>query len=271
MPPTHLRTGQTVASLVSLRRYRIVEPIGRGGFGTTYLATRINRGGRSMGEVCLKTTRDQASWHREAHFGEALRGNRRVIQLHDAFPLVRRRQGRTEALFCLVVELAQHGTVGDYLERTGRAWSPERARREVMALLKVLDQLHLGRVTHRDITPENILVCGRGTLKLGDFGIARHQLGTSAPALDAVNEDFVSRRVRNGTSPRWGSVDDVFQMGQVLAMLLLGQADGLVTQRTLRRLDCSSALKAVVAGAIGPRRQRFNNASEMLAALAAAT
>ena len=76
-------------------------------------------------------------------------------------------------------------------------------------------------------------------------------------------------RVTPGT--RWGSVDDVFQMGQVLAMLLLGQADGLVTQRKLRQLDCSPELKAVVAGAIGPRRRRFNNASEMLAALAATT
>jgi serine/threonine protein kinase len=267
VPTPELKVGQVIVSSVSGRRYKVRALLGRGGFGRAYRAVRVNRAGRSMGEVCVKTTRDQASWHREAYFGDLLRGNRRVIQIHDAFPLVRRPAGRTVVLFCLAAELAEQGAVRECLERASRPWSPARASREVMALLKVLGELHRSQVTHRDITPDNIFVCGRGTLKLGDFGIATQQLGRRVPVLDAFNSDFVSRRVLHGVSPRWGSVDDVFQMGQLLAMLLLGQADGLVTARTLRRIECSAALRAVITRAIGPRGRRYADAGKMFMAL----
>lgn len=267
MSTADLKVGQIIVSSVSGRRYRVRALLGRGGFGRAYRAVRINRAGRSMSEVCVKTTRDQGSWHREAYFGDMLRGNKRVIQIHDAFPLVRRPDGRTVVLFCLAAELAEHGAVRQYLERTDRPWSPARASREVMALLKVLGELHRSQVTHRDITPENIFVCGGCTLKLGDFGIASQQLGRRVPVLDAFNSDFVSRRVLHGVSPRWGSVDDVFQMGQLLAMLMLGQADGVVTPRALRRIECSAALKAVVTRAIGPRGRRYVDAGKMYTAL----
>ena len=62
-----------------------------------------------------------------------------------------------------MLELAEHGTVADYLKRTGKPWTEARAKREIMALLRVLDQLHGGSATHRDITPFNIFVCKNGS------------------------------------------------------------------------------------------------------------
>ncbi|WP_428264351.1 serine/threonine protein kinase [Haliangium sp.] len=261
---TPLKTHRVITSAVSGKRYKIGAVLGEGGFGRTYLAYELNRRGRVVDEVCLKTTVDQASWHRESYFGELFRHSRRVIELIDSFPLVLA-QGRI--LYCLVLELAAGGNVADYLERGDKAWSPARAKREIVALLKTLDQLHAGGATHRDLTPMNIFVCGRGVLKLGDFGIARHQLGGKLITIDAFNPQFVSRGFAVQEHRRWLAADDVFQMGQLLAMLLRGDASERVTPTMVNQLGCDPALASVIRRAIGPRGKRFTDAYEMLEAL----
>ena len=262
-----LRKGQLVTSPVSGTAYRIGPVLGEGGFGMAYRATQITPRGRDGAEVCLKSTLDQTSWHREAYFGELLGQSKRVIQVMDSFPLAPSRPGRGPMLFCLVMELAEHGTVADYLEKTGKPWSPERAEREICAMLRLLDQLHGGSATHRDITPANIFVCNGGTLKLGDFGIARHQLPGAPMAIDAFNPAFVTRSFVDGASRYWTTVDDVYQMGQLLGMLLRGDADTIVTQKMLPKVDCPDRVRKIISRAIGPKKDRYVDAYEMLEAL----
>jgi len=262
-----LKKGTTVTSFTSGQRYRVGEHLGTGGFGRAYRAHRLSRRGTPMEEVCIKTTSDATSWHREAYFGELFSFSRRVIHLHDSFPLALRRSGRSVMLYCLVLELARHGTVADYLELTGKGWPQERVRREAMALLKVIDQLHGGSATHRDITPLNLFVCDNGRLKLGDFGIARHQLAGRTATVEAFTSSFVSARVKSGTRRAWAAVDDVFQMGQLMAMLLRGEADHQLTKVMINRLGCDPELKAIIKRATGPRHLRYADAFEMLQAL----
>ncbi|MCA9637700.1 MAG: protein kinase, partial [Myxococcales bacterium] len=170
-------------------------------------------------------------------------------------------------LYCLVLELAEGGTIADYLAKTRRAWSEARAKREIIALLRLLDQLHGGGATHRDITPMNIFVTGRGTLKLGDFGIARHEVPGNRVSADAFNPAFVTRGHLAEVHRNWLAVDDVFQMGQLLAMLLRGSAEAKVSAAAVRSLTCDPRLKAIIMRAIGPRSRRYANAYEMLEAL----
>jgi eukaryotic-like serine/threonine-protein kinase len=262
-----LRKGKIVTSFTTGRRYRVGEPLGRGGYGRVYHAFRLSKNNRRMEEVCLKTTRDAASWHREAYFGELLGFSRRVIHLHDSFPLALRQGGRNKMLYCLVLELARHGTVADYLERTGKPWPEVRVRREMIALLKVIDQLHGGSATHRDLTPLNIFVCDQGRLKLGDFGIARHQLAGRPAEVEAFASTFVSARVKTGRRRIWAAVDDVFQMGQLMAMLLRGEAHEQLTGVMINRLDCSVEAKTIIKRAAGVRHRRYADAFELLQAL----
>jgi hypothetical protein len=69
----------------------------------------------------------------------------------------------------------------------------------------------------------------------------------------------------------WGyrgdSVDDVYFMGQILAMLIAGDASRPLTGRQVERLDCRVATKRVIRHAIGPATRRYGDAAEMLAAL----
>ncbi|MGE0707364.1 MAG: protein kinase [Planctomycetota bacterium] len=262
-----LRPGQIVQSPVSKRRYEVTGLLGQGGFGNAYRAWELNRRGRRFEEVCLKVTIDQSSWHRESYFGELLSRQKRVIQLLDTFPLPAKTRGGN-MLFCLVLELAEQGTIADYLEKTGKPWPQERAVREIVALLRVLEELHGGSATHRDLTPMNIFVAGHARLKLGDFGIARHSLAGRPQTIDAFNPAFVTQGFRSqGAHRYWQAVDDVFQMGQLLAMLLRGEHEHLIAVRDVKKLDCDDELKRVLKKAIGPRRQRYQDAWELAQAL----
>lgn len=257
-----LEKGRIVRSPVSGKRYRLGDVIGVGGYGKAFRATELGKKRRS---VCLKYTFDQASWHRESYFGELLRGNTRVIQMYDSFPVMPR-SGRGRIRYCLVLELAEHGTVADYTARTGKPYSEGHAKREILALLRILDSLHGGSATHRDITPFNIFVCAHGVLKLGDFGIARHEIAGFQRQPEAFNEDFVTRGVIDAEHRAWTAVDDVFQMGQLLAMLVLGRREK-VTRAQIRRAKLSPELKAVIRRAIGERSRRYADAWDMMQAL----
>ncbi len=264
---TRLRSNRVVTSPMTGIRYRIRSVLGEGGFGRAYLAAQLDDDGRAAEDVCIKTTTDQASWHREAYFGELFHNSRRVIRLYDSFPIALKRSAGSGMLYCLVFELAEGGTIADYLAKTKKPWPQARARREIVALLKLLDQLHGGGATHRDITPMNIFVTGRGTLKLGDFGIARHEIAGNRVMVDAFNPAFVTRGHLAEVHRHWLAVDDVFQMGQLLAMLLWGNAKTKVSAATLRQIECEPRLREIIRRAIGPRSRRYANAYEMLEAL----
>jgi NAD-dependent DNA ligase len=70
-----------------------------------------------------------------------------------------------------------------------------------------------------------------------------------------------------GSQRYWLASDDVYQMGQLLAMLLRGDPDELITEKDVSHLSCEVGLKEIIAKAIGPRKSRFENACEMLRAL----
>jgi serine/threonine protein kinase len=249
-----------IASPVTRRRYRVADRLGGGGYGETYRGVVV-RPQRPYREVAIKATIDQEGWLREAYFARLLSGERRVIQVEETFPVRARVGGRERPVFVLVEELAEHGDLATYLEARGRGYTPWRARREVMALLKVLYLLHGGSASHGDLSPANVLVCRGGNLKLADFGVARHALFMKRPPPTGWNSWFAPWGYRGD------QVDDVYFMGQILAMLIAGDAGSPLNARQVERLDCRAALKRVIRRAIGPATRRYGDAAEMLAAL----
>lgn len=261
-----LQFGTVIPSVVSGERFRIASMLGEGGFGCAYRVERLNSRDRPIGEYCLKTTNDPESWHREAYFGELLKPCERAIRMYESFPLLPRTR-RHEVLYCLVFELAEHGTIRDYLAVTRRGWSSSRARQEILSLLKLLDQLHGAGALHRDITPMNVFVCKNKRLKLGDFGIARHVLAGRLATASAFNAFFASKRMAARKQRYWLPSDDVYQMGQLLAMLLHGDPELQIAGKDVRSLPCEDELKGVIAKAICQRNSRYPSALEMMRAM----
>jgi serine/threonine protein kinase len=88
----------------------------------------------------------------------------------------------------------------------------------------VLEKLHRGRLLHRDLTPLNVFVCDGRRLKLGDFGIVALPEPARGVAAHTLNPYMAPSEVLAGGAPKWQARDDVYQVGQLLAMLIKGDA-----------------------------------------------
>ena len=70
-----------------------------------------------------------------------------------------------------------------------------------------------------------------------------------------------------GAAPKWQARDDVYQVGQLLAMLVKGDARARIRTSDVRALPCSDHLKEIVYRCIGERRKRYESADELIEAL----
>jgi serine/threonine-protein kinase len=263
-----LEVGEHVVNLTARRSYRIEELLGKGGFGATYRVVQAGDSPSVSDELCLKIAIEPEAWHREAYFGQLLYGVPRAIAVYDSFATLHEVPGRGSLpLYCLVTELARHGDLVTYMKKRQAPWTEVRACREVAAILRVLVRLHTAAAVHRDLTPSNVLVTDGEHLKLGDFGIARHSLGSRPISADLFNPWFAPPSIAEGDTSSWRPADDVYQMGVILAMLLGMPMDTPPSSDAVKCVRCTAPVKAIIQRAIGERRRRYEEAGAMLAAL----
>ncbi|MGH9384142.1 MAG: protein kinase domain-containing protein [Vicinamibacterales bacterium] len=268
-------SGDTIESRESRLSYRVDRFLGQGGFGQVYLARRLGPSSRVPAAVCVKVSARIDGWLREAYFGQLLGDDPRAIRIFDAFPFMTE---EGQILYCLALEYARHGDLSAFLNRTNKKWTETAVRREIAAILQVLVKLHRGQHLHRDLTPMNVFVCdgvagssrARSStlcLKLGDFGIVRHQGDRRGVVARTLNPLMAPSDIFAGAAPKWRTRDDVYQVGQLLAMLVKGDARARVRTSEIRALSCSDHLKEICHRCIGERRKRYESADELIDAL----
>ncbi len=262
--PNLLAPGQVIVSTETELQYSIERLLGEGGFGQVYLAKRLGRSSIVPEVVCIKVSARIDGWLREAYFGLLLDDHPRAIRVFDTFPLMRAERG---ILYCLALEYARHGDLSAFLERARASWPEATARREIAGILEVLGKLHRGQMLHRDLTPLNVFVCDRQRLKLGDFGIVRQQSDRRGITARTMNVLTAPSDILAGAVPKWQARDDVYQVGQLLAMLVKGDARARIRTPDVRRLACSDHLKEIIYRCIGERRKRYESADELIEAL----
>jgi serine/threonine-protein kinase len=255
---------QVIVSPETRLRYQIERLVGQGGFGQAYLARRIGASQVVPETVCVKVSQRIDGWLREAYFGQLLDGHPRAIRVFDTFPLTRPDQS---VLYCLALEYAPHGDLSAFLHRQNRPWTESVARREIAGVLEVLGKLHRGQLLHRDLTPMNVFVCDSRRLKLGDFGIVRQQSDRRGITARTMNTLTAPSEFLAGGAPKWQARDDVYQVGQLLAMLVKGDATTRIRTSEVRALACSDHLKEIIYRCIGERRKRYESANELIDAL----
>jgi serine/threonine protein kinase len=203
-----------------------------------------------------------AGWLREAYFAQLLFREPRALSVFDRFVVMEGNRAR----YCLAMEYAEHGDLAAWLKERGG--QPERVvRREIAAILAALDALHRGQALHRDLTPFNVFVCENERLKLGDFGIATHQLSQFGVTADAFNPLGAPTEIAWGKVRKWQQRDDVYHVGQLIAMLLRGDVTSPMRSKDVRRLPCSDHLKEVIYRCLGARARRYQSAADLIAAL----
>jgi serine/threonine-protein kinase len=259
-----LEPPQVIVSPETRLSYRVERLLGAGGYGQVYLARRLGRSSVVPPVVCIKASEHIDGWLREAYFGQLLDGHPRAIRVFDTFPLM---SADGQVLYCLALEYARHGDLRAFLHRSGKGWTEAATRREIAGILQVLGKLHRGQLLHRDLTPMNVFVCeGRG-LKLGDFGIVRQQSDRRGIKARTLNPLMAPSDILAGAAPKWQARDDVYQVGQLLGMLVRGDAQARIRVQEIRRLPCSDHLKEIVYRCIGERRKRYEGADELIEAI----
>jgi serine/threonine-protein kinase len=261
-----LLPGETIFSPETGLGYTIDRWLGEGGFGQVYFATREGKSTEVPGGVCIKVSQYIDGWLREAYFGQLLDAHPRAVRIYDVFPLVR---PGGHMLYCLALEYAPHGDLRAFMLQDTDGWTETAARREIAGVLQVLGRLHRGQLLHRDLTPMNVFVFEDRRLKLGDFGIVRQQSDVRGITARTMNSLTAPSEIIAGTVPKWQARDDVFQVGQLLAMLVKGDARSRILTADVRRLPCSDHLKEIVYRCIGERRKRYVSADELIEALRA--
>lgn len=161
-------------------RYRIVQKLGSGGFGDTFLAEDTHL---PSGRICvIKQLRPMNNnprvyqlvkerFQREAVILEDLGNSHRQIPTLFAY-------FEDEGQFYLVQEYIQGKTLSTLFKEQGRQ-SETFVKEFLINLLVVLEYIQTKRVIHRDIKPDNIIVRqSDGTPVLIDFGAMRETMGT---------------------------------------------------------------------------------------------
>ena len=150
--------GQTVG------KYKILSPLGSGGFGTVYLAqdTWLDK------KVAIKVPHRQQN----LDLGELLHEPRLLGSLSHPNIVSVLTAEKQEGVFFIVMEYISGETLETIVMREG-ALELTRALDFAVQMANAVDYAHRQNVIHRDLRPGNVLVSDQGLVKVADFGTSR--------------------------------------------------------------------------------------------------
>ena len=209
-------------------RYRVLQMLGSGGFGNTFLAedTYMPSARRCVIKQLKPVTHDpqayklvQERFQREAAVLEELgEGNTQIPRLYAYF--------QEAGQFYLVQEYIEGDTLTKRVEQRGRLAENE-VKQILVSLLPVLDYVHSRRMIHRDIKPDNIIMRKQDGLPvLIDFGAVKEAMNTvvnssnSAPSIVIGTSGFMPAEQAGGR-PTFAS--DLYSLGMTAVFLLTGK------------------------------------------------
>ncbi len=271
-------TPRTTLHGTSLGHYTLVSPIGHGGMGQVWRATRSD--GRYEGAVAIKLlnlsliggTADQR-FRREGSILARL-SHPNIARLIDA--------GVSDAGQPYLVLEYVDGTRLDTFCDSRQLSVPGRIRL-VIQVLDAVSHAHASLIVHRDLKPANILVNSAGDVKLLDFGIAK--------LLETDDEAALTLTGGRALTPEYAAPEqilgepittrtDVYAAGLLLFQLLAGvhpTADGASSASELLRasatgdaMHLSDAVRSTVSRSDEAARQAAANRGSTIAQLSRA-
>lgn len=263
-------------------RYQVIQVLGAGGFGETFLAEDIHLPSRRRCVIKqLKPLADdpktyqkiQQKFEREAATLEFLgEGSEQIPNLFAYFS--------EDGLFYLVQEWIQGQTLTDIVENQG-CLNQEAVREILLSLLPVLEYVHSKGIIHRDIKPDNIILRNSNQKPvLIDFGAVKETVRTVINSAGNTTKSMVIGTP--GYMPIEQAVGravfatDIYSLGLTAIYLLTGKHPQELetnpqTGEIIWESDAvgiSDSLKQVLNQAINPNiGSRFSTASKMLYAL----
>jgi len=254
--------GQTVG------KYRILSPLGSGGFGTVYLAedSWIDK------KVAIKVPHRQHG----LDFTELLHEPRLLATLSHPNIVSVLTAEKQDGIFFIVMEYVPGETLESLIIREGTL-ELTRALDYTCQICNAVDYAHRQGVIHRDLRPGNVLVTEQGMVKVADFGTSRF-LEIAAHGTTVIGSPpYMAPEQFDGKAV---FASDVYSLGVTMYQMLTGtlpydtpapgeldklRSGELISAPRLRNPRISKAVNDVILRAMAPElSQRFQRASDLL-------
>ena len=251
----------------TLGKYKIVAPLGSGGFGAVYLArdTWIDK------DVAIKVPHKQ-----NLNFSELLREPRLLAALDHPNIVSITTAEKQENVFFIVMEYVEGHTLDDVITERG-GLDPDVALDYALQISLAVDHAHRQGVIHRDLRPPNVLVSDAGVLKVADFGTSRF-LEIAAHGTTVIGSPpYMAPEQFDGKAV---FASDLYSFGVMMYQMLTGTlpydapAPGdlgrlrrgeLLSPPRLRKPSIPKAFNDIVMKAMTPDlRSRYQRASDLL-------
>jgi len=207
-----------VSFVLVAERYRLGEPLGRGGMGEVFRGVDEVLGRPVAVKLLGPSDRDPAAaerFRREAR-AAAILNDTHVVAVYDF--------GKHGDRSYLVMELVEGRSIAEELAQTGRL-PRDRAVDIIEQTAAGLAAAHKRDIVHRDIKPGNLLLATDGTVKIADFGIA-HLPDEEANTLTATGQIIGSTHYLAPERAQGRPADkasDIYSLGCVLYQLVAGR------------------------------------------------
>jgi serine/threonine-protein kinase len=257
----------------TLGKYKILAPLGSGGFGAVYLAqdTWIDK------KVAIKVPHRQG-----VDFGELLKEPRLLASLSHPNIVGITTAEKQDNLFFIVMEYVPGETL-EHVIGTRGALELNRALDFTCQICNAVDYAHRQGVIHRDLRPANVLVTHADVVKVADFGtsrfleIAAHGTTVIGSPPYMAPEQFQGKAV---------FASDVYSLGVTMYQMMTGvlpydtpgpsdlerlMRGELVAAPRVRNTAIPRAISDIIMRALAPDvPARYQRASELLEDLLAA-
>lgn len=240
--PTMLAPGS-----ILLGKYIVGKVIGKGGFGVTYLAYDASAGRKAAIKeffpygVALRaagtstvtvSSMDNANafklgaekFYDEAKLVSRFNGNPNIVGVYEFFY-------ENDTVY-FAMEYLQGHTLKEHINTNGTISVPQ-ALFIAQNVANALMAAHSSSVLHRDISPDNIILCDNGDVKLIDFGAARQVVAEHSQSFSVILKPGFAPLEQYQKKGKQGPWTDIYSLGATLYFALTGD----IPEDPMTRLD----------------------------------
>ena len=217
-------------------RYVTGMVLGNGGFGVTYLAydTKLDckvavkeyyplgMAIRTADSTVVSANSSKAKegfkngaekFYNEARIVAGLNGNPNIVNVSDVF--------YENGTVYFIMGYLEGMTLKEYISKHGNI-SEEQAVYIAGEIANALSSAHKKNLMHRDIAPDNIMICTDGTVKLLDFGAARQVVAEQSASLSIILKQGFAPLEQYQKRGKQGPWTDIYALGATIYYALTG-------------------------------------------------
>lgn len=152
-------------------------------------------------------------FYTEAEMVAQFNGNPNIVSVYDYF--------RANNTVYLIMEYLRGLTLKNYVKKHGKLTDGQ-ALFIIDKIAAALSITHSAGILHRDISPDNIMLCMDGKVKLIDFGAARQIMAESSSNLTVVMKPGYTPIEQYTKKGRQGAWTDIYSLGVSIYYALTG-------------------------------------------------